>query len=54
MSKVKEWEYDDVMHDYIQYTEELEKILNEDEPDEEEVARLEKIIADFEDALFNQ
>ena len=35
MSKVKEWEYDDVMHDYLQWQDELERLLDEDEPDED-------------------
>jgi hypothetical protein len=53
MGKIKEWEYDDVMHDYMQWTDELENLLNEEEPDEEEIERVRKIIADYEDALFN-
>ena len=54
MAKIKEWEYDDVMHDYIRYTEELEELMQEDEPDEEEIEEIKKIIADFEDVLFNE
>ena len=52
MSKIKEWEYGDAMHDYTKFTDELEELLSEEEPDEEEVTRLKKIIADYEDALF--
>lgn len=53
MSKIKEWEYDDVMHDYMQWQDELENLLNDEEPDEEEITRVKKIIADYEDALFD-
>ena len=52
MSKIKKWEYDDAMHDYIQWTEALENLLNDEEPDEEEIESVKKIIADYEDALF--
>ena len=40
--------------DYIQYTEELEKLEQDAERDEYEIAELEKIIADLEDVLFNK
>lgn len=53
MSKVQEWEYDDAMHDYMKWQDELENLLSDEEPDEEEIARVKKIIADYEDALFN-
>lgn len=49
---IKEWEYEDVMHDYMQWQDELENLLNDEEPDEEEIERVKKIIADYEDALF--
>lgn len=52
MSKIKEWEYDDAMHDYMQWKDELENLLSDEEPDEEEIERVKKIIADYEDALF--
>jgi hypothetical protein len=52
MSKIKEWEYDDAMHDYMKWQDELENLLNDEDPDEEEIARVKKIIADYEDALF--
>lgn len=52
MSKIQEWEYDDAMHDYMQWQDELENLLSDEEPDEEEIARVKKIIADYEDALF--
>ena len=53
MSKIKEWEYDDAMHDYIKHTEELEQLLEEDNPDSKEITKLEKIIANFEKVLFS-
>lgn len=49
---IKEWEYDDAMHDYMQWQNELENLLNEEEPDEEEIERVRKIIANYENALF--
>lgn len=49
---IKDWEYDDAMHDYMQWTDELENLLNDEEQDEEEIERAKKIIADYEDALF--
>lgn len=54
MSKIKDWEYDDAMHDYLKWTDELENLLNDEEQDEEEIERVKKIIADYEDALFNE
>lgn len=53
MSKIKEWEYDDVMHDYMKWQDELENLLNDEEPDGEEIERVKKIIADYEDVLFD-
>lgn len=53
MSKIQEWERDDAMHDYMQWKDELENLLNDEEPDEEEIIRVKKIIADYEDVLFN-
>lgn len=52
MSKVKEWEYDDVMHDYLKWQDELERLLQEEEPDEDAIKEAKGYIADFEDALF--
>ena len=52
MSKIQEWEYDDAMHDYMKWKDELGNLLNDEEPDEEEIARVKKIITDYEDALF--
>lgn len=53
MSKIKEWEYDDVMHDYLQWQDELEKLLDENEPDVDAINEAKKIIADYEDVLFD-
>lgn len=52
MKKIKEWEYDDAMHDYMQWQDELENLLSDEEQDEEEIERVKKIISDYEDALF--
>lgn len=52
MSKVREWEYDDVMHDYLQWQDELERLLAQEVPDEEQIREVKGYIADFEDALF--
>ena len=52
MSKIKEWERDDVMHDYLQWQDELEKLLDEDEPDEDVIKEAKKMVADYEEALF--
>lgn len=52
MSKVKDWEYDDIMHDYLQWQNELERLLDAEEPDEEAIKEAEDIIADYEDALY--
>lgn len=54
MSKVKEWEYDDTMHDYTKWTDELRRLLSEDEPDMEEIERVKKVVDDYENALFSQ
>lgn len=54
MNKIKEWEYDDIMHDYIQWQEELENLLNDEELDEEEIKRVKKIIANYEEVLFER
>lgn len=51
-NKIQEWERDDAIHDYLQWQDELENLLNAEEPDEEEIQRVKKIIADYEDALF--
>lgn len=53
MSKLKEWEYDDAMHDYLKLTEELEELENEDEPDEDEIMEVKDTIAEYEDILFS-
>lgn len=52
--KVQEWEYNDAMHDYRQWQDELERLLNDEGQDEEEIKRVKKIIADYEDALFEE
>lgn len=52
MKKIKEWEYDDAMHDYMQWQDELESLLKDEEQDKEEIERIKKIIADYEEALF--
>ena len=52
MSKIKEHEYDDAMHDYLQWQEELERLLDEEESDEEAIQKVREIITDYEDALF--
>ena len=54
MNKIQEWEYDDVMHDYMKWQDELENLLNNDDADEEEIAKVKKIIEDYEDVLFEQ
>ena len=54
MSKIQDWEYDDAMHDYLQWQDELERLLNEDEPDEPSIQEAREIIADYEDALFGE
>ena len=54
MSKIKEWEYDDVMHDYLQWQDELERLLDEDEPDEDAIKEAKEMIADYEDALYGE
>ena len=50
--KINDWEYDDVMHDYLQWQDELERLLQEEEPDEDAIDEAKKIIADYEEALF--
>ena len=52
MSKVNEWEYDDAMHDYLQWKDELERLLKEEEVDEEEIKRVENIISNYKEVLF--
>lgn len=52
--KVKEWEYDDVMHDYLQWQDELERLLDEDEPDEDAINEAKKMVAYYEDALYSE
>ena len=52
MSKVNEWEYDDRMQDYLQWKDELERLLKEEEIDEEEIKRVENTISDYKEVLF--
>ena len=52
MSKIKEHEYDDAMHDYLQWQSELGRLLDEEESDEDAIQKAKEIIADYEDALF--
>ena len=52
MSKVNNWERDDAMCDYVQWKDELERLLKEEETDEEEIERVENIISNYEEALF--
>lgn len=52
MSKINEWEYDDIMSDYMQWKDELKRLLKEDETDEEEIKRVKDIISNYEKALF--
>lgn len=52
MAKIEKWEYDDAMHDYLQWQNELENLLEDEESDEEEIARVKEIIANYEDVLF--
>ena len=54
MSKVRDWEYDDAMHDYLQWQDELERLLDEEVPDEDAIKEARKMIADYEDALFGE
>ena len=52
MSLVREHEYDDAMHDYMQWKDELERLLNDDEKDEEAIFEAKKMVDKYEDALF--
>ena len=52
MSKIQDWEYDDAMHDYLQWQDELTRLLAEDERDEDAIKEAREMIADYEDALF--
>ena len=52
MSKIQDWERDDVMHDLLQWQSELEKLMDEDEPDEDAIKEAKEIIAEYEDALY--
>lgn len=54
MSKVREHEYDDAMHDYMQWKDELERLLNEDEKDEEAIFEAKEMVEKYEDALFGK
>lgn len=54
MSKIKEWEYDDVMHDYLQWQDELGRLLDEDVSDEDAIKEAKEIITDYEDALYGE
>jgi len=54
MRKVQEWEYNHAMHDYLKWQDELEKLLNKGQLDEESIRNAKEIIADYEDALFQQ
>lgn len=53
MNKIQEWEYDDAMHDYMKWQDELANLLNDELSDEEEIERVKKIIANYEDILFD-
>lgn len=52
MNKINEWERDDAMHDYLQWKDELQRLLKEEEADEEEIEKVKNIILDYEEALF--
>lgn len=52
MSKVREHEYDDAMHDYMQWKDELKRLLDEKEPDEDAIFEAKEMIDKYEDALF--
>lgn len=52
MSKVNDHEYDDAMHDYMQWKDELERLLNDEEPDEDAIYEAKEMIEKYEDALF--
>ena len=52
MSKVKGWDYDGVMNDYLQWQNELERLLDAEEPNEEAIKEAEDILADYENALY--
>lgn len=54
MSKVREHEYDDAMHDYMQWKDELERLLNEDEKDEEAIFEAKEMVEKYEEALFSK
>lgn len=43
LKKVKDWEYDDAMHDYMQWQNELRNLLNDEEQDKEEIERVKKL-----------
>lgn len=52
MSLVREHEYDDAMHDYMQWKDELERLLNDEEPDEDAIFEAKEMVDKYEDALF--
>ena len=53
MSKIQDWEYDDVIHNYHQWQEELEKLLADEEPDKEAIEEVKIIIANYESIIFD-
>ena len=52
MNKINDWERDDIMNDYLQWKDELKRLLKEDEIDEEEIKRVKDIISNYEKVLF--
>ena len=52
MRKINEWERDDAMHDYLQWQNELERLLNEDDPDADAIEDAKEMIAGYEEVLF--
>lgn len=54
MSLIKDHEYDDAMHDYLQWKDELENLLSEEERDEDAIFEAKEMIHKYEEALFGK
>ena len=49
---VQDWERDDAMHDYLNWLNELDRLMKQEIHDEKSINETKVIIADYEDALF--
>jgi hypothetical protein len=50
---IGDWEYDDAMHDYHKWQDELERLENDAEPDEDSINEARAMVEKYEEILFD-